>query len=335
MSDNEVLSQEEIDALMHGVDSGEVDTDDGFDRRDNVARSIDLTSHERIVRGRLPTLEMIGNRFARNFRIDLFNLLRRSADVSFVGVNMSKFGEYVHSLQVPSNLNLIRMPPLRGSALVVIDARLVFALVNTYFGGDPRIYSRIEGREFTQVENRIVRMALERALHAMQEAWSPVLPVSFEYQSSEVNPQFANIVSPTEVVVVTTFSLDIEGARGEIHLTLPYAMVEPIRELLDAGMQSDRSEQDQRWARSIRQEIGLARVEVHATLAEAEMTVGELLSLKPGDVLPIDLPESVVLQAEGVPVLRGRFGVSNGQNAVQMIERITAQTEKNQSEVER
>lgn len=319
MTGNDVLSQEEIDALLNGVHSGDVSTDDEYRLRDNVARAIDLTAHERIVRGRMPTLEMIANRFNRSFRVSLYSLLRRTVDVSFLGVRMVKFSEYIHSLPVPTSLNLVRMPPLRGTALVVIESRLVFSLVNAYFGGDPRIAGRLEDRDFTPMESRVIQMTLERALKDQAEAWAPVMHVEFEYTGSEVNPQFANIVNPAEVVVVTSYALDIEGARGEIHLTMPYAMIEPIRELLDAGMQSDRTDSDERWTRSIRDDIEHATVEVHATLIETQLSLGRLLTLKPGDVVPIELPETVELCAENIPLFQGVVGVSNGCNAVQVV----------------
>jgi flagellar motor switch protein FliM len=321
MDRSEVLTQEEIDALLTGVSAGDVSTDEDYHLRDNVARPIDLTAHERIVRGRMPTLEMIGNRFNRSFRVSLFNLFRRTIDVSFGGVRMVKFGEYVHGLRVPTSLNLLRMQPLRGIGLVAIDARLVFSLVNAYFGGDPRIDSRIEGREFTPMESRVIQMTLERLLKDMADAWSPVLQPEFEYLNSEVNPQFANIVNPTEVVVVTTFLLDVEGAHGEIHLTLPYAMLEPIREMLDAGMQSDREDCDERWASTIRGEIENAEVEVHAALVELQLPLGRLLAIRAGDVIPAELMKEVVLCADNVPLFEGTVGVLNGCNAVQITRR--------------
>jgi flagellar motor switch protein FliM len=325
-STRDVLSPAEIDALLDGVDRGEIETTEDYRLRDNVARAIDLTAQERIVRGRMPTLEMIGNRFNRAFRVSLFNLLRRSVDVSFQGVRMIKFGEYAQSLPVPTSLNLIRMPPLRGTALVVLDTPLVSALVNTFFGGDPRLFSHIEGREFTPMETRVIEMTLEQIFRDMEEAWSPVMAVTFESGGAEVNPQFANIVSPVEVVVVARFALNIDGANGEIHLAMPYAMLEPIREVLDSSTQSDRTDRDERWAASIREDIGQAEVEVHATLAEARITLGKLLRLKAGDVVPIELPETVVLCCEKVPVFRASVGVSNGANAVQIVEQINTKS---------
>ncbi|HEY8519068.1 MAG TPA: flagellar motor switch protein FliM [Gammaproteobacteria bacterium] len=325
-ADNDILSQEEIDELLHGVASGAVETQDEYRLHDGVARVVDLTAHERIVRGRMPTLEMIGNRFCRHLRASLFNLLQRAVEVSFHGVKLSKFSEYMHTLHVPTSLNMVRVPPLRGTALVVIDAKLVFALVDNYFGGDGRFHPRIEGREFTLMESRVIQLTLERVFADMQEAWSPVLAVQFEYVSSEVNPQFANIVSPTEVVVVCTFRLDLDGVGGELHVAFPYAMLEPIRDLLDAGVQSDRTGKDERWAASIREEMGFAEVEVHATLAEVQMRLGDLLRLKAGDIVPVELPTLVTLCAENVPLFRGLVGVSNGVNAVQIVEPVKSET---------
>ncbi len=319
MSSRDILSQEEIDALLHGVDSGEVETEDQLRLRDGVARAVDLTAHERIVRGRMPTLEMICNRFCRSLRVSLFNLVHRAVEVSFQGVKLSKFSEYMHTLAVPTSLNMARIPPLRGTGLFVLDARLVFSLVDNYFGGDGRFYTRIEGREFTAMENRVIQLMLERVFGDMQEAWTPLMSVDFEYVNSEVNPQFANIVSPTEVVVICSFALDMDGIGGELHMTLPYAMLEPIRELLDAGIQSDRGGRDERWSRSIRAEMEHATVEVHSTLVETALSLRRLLELKAGDILPVELPESVVLTAGEVPLFRARAGVSEGMNALEII----------------
>jgi len=214
----------------------------------------------------------------------------------------------------------VRIPPLRGTALVVLDAKLVFALVDNFFGGDGRFQPRIEGRDFTLVETRVIGLTLERVFADMQDAWAPVLTLAFEYVNAEINPQFANIVSPTEVVVVSTFKLDLDGVGGELHVAYPYAMLEPIRELLDAGMQSDRASRDERWAQSIREETAYADVEVHATLAEVEMKLGDVLKLKAGDIVPVELPALVMLCAENVPLFRGRFGVVNGTNALEIVE---------------
>ncbi len=317
---HDVLSQDEIDALLHGIDGGAVDTSSDDDTGSG-ARSYDF-NQERIIRGRMPTLEMINERFARLFRIGLFNMLRRTPEVSVGGVEMMKFGEYVHSLYVPTSLNMVKLHPLRGTGLFVIDPKLVFIVVDNFFGGDGRFMAKIEGREFTPTELRVIHNVLQQAFADLKQAWAPVLDVDFEYQSSEVNPQFANIVSPTEVVVVSRFHVELDGGGGDLHVTLPYNMIEPIRDLLDAGLQSDRNEVDERWTRSIREEMKSAEVLLSSILCEVQMTLRDVRSMRPGDIIPIDMPEQVPVFVEDVPVFYGRYGVSNGQAAIKLTEKI-------------
>jgi len=321
MSVNDLLSQDEIDALLHGVDNGDVQTEDDINAHDGVARSFDFTSHDRIVRGRMPTLEMVNERFARRMRVSLFNMLRRSAEISVGGVQMLKFSEYVHSMFVPTSLNIVRVKPLRGTALCVFDPKLVFIIVDNFYGGIGR-HAKIEGREFSLTEQRVINMVLNDAFHDLVDAWKPVMPVDFQFVSMEVNPQFANIVSPTEVVVVSTFHIELDGGGGDFQVTMPYSMLEPIRELLDAGVQSDVTEKDERWAISLREDIKSAEVTLSSTLATIEMNLSDVVKFKEGDILPFDMPEHVVLEAEGVPVFRGEYGVSRGNMAIKIKEQI-------------
>jgi flagellar motor switch protein FliM len=322
MSVNDLLSQDEIDALLHGVSSDEIDTDDGSLTGDGEARSYDFSSQDRIVRGRMPTLEMINERYARLFRISLFNLLRRSAEIAVGGVQMLKFSEYVHSLFVPTSLNLARIHPLRGTALFVLDPKLVFTIVDNYFGGDGRYHTKIEGREFTPTEQRVIQMILKNVFVDLKEAWAPIMNIDFEFMNSEVNPQFANIVSPTEVVVVTIFHVELEGGGGDFHITMPYSMLEPIREVLDAGVQSDVDDTDERWINALRSEIEMATVTLKGRLLETEFTLRDMLHLKPGDIIPVEMPELATVCAENVPVLRGAFGLSHGKNAIKVLEQV-------------
>lgn len=318
---NDLLSQDEIDALLHGVDSGDVDTDGDFSSDDGVARTFDFASHDRIVRGRMPTLEMINERFARRFRITLFNMLRRSAEISVAGIQMLKFSEYVHSMFVPTSLNIVKIAPLRGSALCVFDPKLVFIIVDNYYGGIGR-HAKIEGREFSATEQRVIQIVLNDAFKDLEVAWKPVLPVEFKFTSMEVNPQFANIVSPTEVVVVSTFHVELDGGGGDFQVTIPYSMLEPIRELLDAGIQSDASEMDDRWAKSLNEEIKVAEVELSSTLTETTLPLSQIIKLKPGDIIPIKFPEKVTLCAEDVPIFRGKLGISNDNMAIKILEEV-------------
>ncbi|MGD9843003.1 MAG: flagellar motor switch protein FliM [Steroidobacteraceae bacterium] len=320
MSDQEVLSQDEIDALMHGVDSGEVKIDPAA--APDEVREYDFATQSRIIRGRMPTLEMVNERFARLFRISLFSLLRRTPEISLTPIQTNKFSDYVHSLQVPTNLNLVTVNPLRGSALFIIEPTLIFAIVDSYFGGTGR-HAKIEGREFTATEYRIIQMVLKTAFVDLKEAWSHVFDLNFEYQHSEINPHFANIVSPTEIVVVTKFHIDLDGAGGDLHVTMPYSMLEPMREILDAGMKSDRAEHDERWLQSMREDIEEAQVELSLTVGHSLITVGELMNLKQGDILPTDFDGKATMIVEDVPLFRGSFGASRGNKAIKLEKRIT------------
>jgi flagellar motor switch protein FliM len=314
---SDLLSQDEIDALLHGVDSGAIETEEP-PPEPGVARSYDFSSQDRIVRGRLPTLEMINERFIRTWRIGLFNLLRRSADLSVRGIEMIKFSEYLHSLYVPTNLNLIRLKPLRGVGLVVFEPKLVYTVVDNFFGGDGRYPAKIEGREFTATEMRVIQLLLKQTFTDLVDAWAPVMNVDFEYINSEVNPHFANIVSPREYVVVSRFHVELDGGGGELHITLPYSMLEPIRELLDAGIQSDRVHEDDTFRESVNDLLRGAEVTLSSILTEKRISLRQLTNLKIGDILPIDLPKSIPVCVEQVPVFTGEFGISNGNNAVKI-----------------
>lgn len=320
MAVQDLLSQDEIDALLHGVDDGAIDTD--LDSDPGSIKSYDLTSQDRIVRGRMPTLAMINERFARYTRISMFNLMRRSADVAVGGVQVMKFGEYVHTLYVPTSLNLVKMKPLRGTALFILDAKLVFKLVDNFFGGDGR-HAKIEGREFTPTELRVVRMVLDQAFVDLKEAWQAVHDVTFEYVNSEVNPALANIVSPSEVVVVSTFHIELDGGGGDLHVTMPYSMIEPLREVLDSGVQSDVDEHDERWVRALREEITGVKVPLNATVVKTELKLRDLLSMQAGDVIPVEMPDYMVLCANGVPTFKSKLGSVKGNLALQILGPVT------------
>jgi flagellar motor switch protein FliM len=322
MAINDLLSQDEIDALLHGVSGGDIETETDEGLAEGEARTYDFASEERIVRGRMPTLEMINERFSRHFRISLFNMLRRSAEISVGGVEMMKFAEYVHTLYVPTSLNMIKIRPLRGTALLVLDPKLVFIVVDNFFGGDGRYHAKIEGREFTPTEQRVIQMLLNLAFKDLREAWAPVMDVDFEYINSEVNPQFANIVSPTEVVVASKFHIELEGGGGDLHMTMPYSMLEPIREMLDAGVQSDRTDTDERWMVALREEIRSTEVELESGLTEVELTLRDIMHMKAGDIIPIEMPELVTLRAEGIPIFRGTLGVANDNMAIKIVKQV-------------
>lgn len=318
---NEHLSQDEIDTLLNSVDNGDIDTAPVHGEIDPADVEVyDFSSQDRIIRGRMPTLDMVNERFIRLIRNSMFNMLHRTIDITTTGVQLIKFSDYVKKLFMPTSLNLVHMNPLRGTALCVIDPNLVFSTVDNFFGGDGRYHTRIEGREFTPTENRVIQILLDHIFSDLSRAWQPVIEIEFKLQGSEINPQFVNIVSPSEVIVVTTFKMDLEGGGGEFHIVIPYSMLEPIRDLLDTGVKNDQEEVDQIWINTMKEEMKQACVQIDSSMAHTRLTLGEILNLNDGDIIPIEIPDLVTVRAGNVPIFRGVLGKSNGKNAIQFVE---------------
>ena len=317
----EFLSQEEVDALLKGV-TGETDALPEADSQDGV-RSYNLGKQERIVRGRMPTLEIINDRFARLLMIGMFNFMRRSPEISVGAVKVAKYSEFIRNLVVPTNLNVVHMKPLRGSCLFIFDPSLVFAVVDNLFGGDGRFHSRVEGRDFTLTEQRIIHRLLQVVFEDYEKAWAPVHPVKFEYVRSEMHTQFANIATPSEIVVTTSFNIELGQASGQFHVVMPYSMIEPIRDVLYSAMQGDSYEPDKRWVRMLSKQVQLAEVDLVAQFARIPVTVEQILGMKAGDVIGAEIPKSVVAEVDGVPVFECTYGTQNGQYAIK-VDRILA-----------
>ncbi|MDE3020280.1 MAG: flagellar motor switch protein FliM [Pseudomonadota bacterium] len=313
---SEILSQEEIDALLKGV-TGETDEPSAESASLGI-QAYNFAKQERIVRGRMPTLEIINERFARQFRIGLFNFMRRNAEISVGPVKVVKYSEFIRNLIVPTNMNIVQVKPLRGSALFIFDPNLVFLVVDNLFGGNGQFHMRVEGRDFTPTEQRIIQNMLRVAFEEMEYAWKTVYPIQFEYVRSEMNTQFANIASPTEVVVVTTFNIELGGGGGDFHVCLPYAMIEPIRTLLTSTTQGDRMESDDRWLGLLRSQVRLAEVELSASLGHAELTLADVLGMKAGDLIMIDIPRAISATVDEIPVLECSYGVRNGRYALKV-----------------
>ena len=245
-------------------------------------------------------------------------MLRKTPEISINGIQMIKFSEYINTLFVPTSLSLIRMEPLRGTGLIMLDPKLVFVLVDNFFGGDGSIDAKIEGREFTHTEIRVIEKVVHTCFVDLTSAWESVLKVNFSYHSHEVNPNLANIVSPTEVLVVSSFHIELNGGGGDLQVVYPYSMIEPIRTILDAGVQSDRGDTDKRWSILLKEELQHAKIEIKAILAEKELKVSDLINFEVGDVIPIDMHDQVMLLAEGVPVMCGQYGAYQGNSAVKI-----------------
>jgi flagellar motor switch protein FliM len=319
MAPEKILEPAEIDALIKGVNSGAVSTQPGVAPAE--ARPYDFTMPQRTVRTKFPALELIDERFARALRQSLTTLLRRPADVTAKAPQIQTFADYLRTLKAPTSLNLVRFTPLRGTALLTLDARLVFALVDQYFGGSGRA-AVIEGREFTATEQRIIHMLLRNVFADLREAWGPVADIELEFVQSEVNPHMAAVDSPTEIALVSAYQVELAGNGGALHVALPYSMIEPLRETLSTTLPAAHRDRNPHWSHMLMQEVEEAAVELRVQLTQSSVTLAQLLNLKADDILPCDFAGKVTLCAEEIPLFRGSFGLSRGQQAVKIEERL-------------
>ena len=317
---SQVLSQEEVDALLRGVTDGEIETEAEYVADDSGIVPYDLTSQERIIRGRMPTLDIINQRFSRLFRNALSSALRKVLDISAVSTDTVKFGEFIKSLPVPASLHIFKIEPLRGFALLVVESKLVFALVDTFFGGVGEAKMKIEGRDFTTIEQRMIRKVVHMVLEDMESAWKPVHQVKMSFVRSEVNPQFAAIVPPTDVVVAIMFEVELDQVNGTMTVCLPYSTIEPIIAKLRAGFQSDQLEIDQAWIKRLRDRLTSAYVQIKVEMGTASMSTRDYMALREGDVVQLDndADSEMIIRVEGIPKFKGMPGVVKGNRAVRV-----------------
>jgi len=333
---NQVLSQSEVDALLAAVSDGEVTTADssksesGGSSRSAEGKNIvnyDLTSQYRIIRGRLPQLEVIYEKFMRAFRVSLSSTLRKIASITLTSTEFLKFGEFINTLPMPTCMSVLRFGNLRGSALMVIESKLAYALVDSFFGGADRPYTKIDGKEFTQIELSIVRKVVELAINDLENAWISVEKIDCSFVRTEVNPQFVGIVPPTDVVIASTFDVELENATGTISIVVPYATIEPIKQKLSSGFQVESDQTDKKlWTSIIKEQLLETNVEVKVNLGQTEILLQDLMGMKNGDVIPLDQDASgeIDVQIENVRKFKGYYGIHHGTVAVQ----VTRQIEK-------
>lgn len=322
----QILSQDEVDALLQGI-TGESQKLEAEEVPQGGVRTYDLSSQERIVRGRMPTMEIINERFARNIRLGLFNLIRKSPEVSIGGIKVQKYSAFLREIVVPTNFNIVSVKPLRGSGLIVCDPSVVFATIDALFGGAGKFHTRIEGRDFSLTEQRVIARLLEVICTEYKNAWKNIYPLELEYQRSEMQPQFATIASPSEIVVSTSFSFEIGEASGAVHVCIPYSTLEPIRDVLYSTMQGDVGSADRRWINLLTTQIQAAEVDLVAELATARATVEQLLAFKPGDFIELDLDPAIQAKVDGVPVLDCTYGTANNRYAIK-VDRLISSSEQ-------
>jgi len=334
---SQTLTQDEVDALLNAVsdEGGEGDAlggagDMGGDDMsmltgDSEIQPYDLTNQDRVIRGRMPTLDIIYERFIRLFRMSLSNSLRKIASISIISTDLLKFGEFVNTLPIPSCMCIMRFESLRGPALLVFESKLAYALVDSYFGGTDRPYTKIEGKEFTRIELSIMEKVMDLALTDLEEAWTPVHKTDISYVRTEVNPQFVGVVPPSDIIISTTFEIELENASGTIALVIPYSTLEPIKNKLNQSFQTESERGDKVWTAMMEEHIRHANANVIVNLGETTITVGDLVNLNVGDVIPLnqDTDAELDLCVEGVAKFKCHFGVSRGNRAIQITKPLT------------
>ncbi len=331
---NQVLSQSEVDALLAAVSEGEIETSEssggGGPKDDRVVVVYDLTSQDRIIRGRLPQLDVIYEKFMRSFRVSLSSALRKIASLNHASTDFLKFGEFINTLPMPTCMSVLRFSTLRGSALFVIESKLAYALVDSFFGGDDRPYSKVEGKDFTPIEISIVRKVVDLAIEDLEAAWESIHPIECSFVRTEVNPQFVGIVPPTDVVIASAFDVELENANGTITLVIPYSTIEPIKQKLSTGFQVESDQTDKKlWTSIIKDQLLDTELEVKVNLGHSEISLKELMSLKEGDVIPLDQDangEFDILVQE-VKKYKGLYGVYHGSVAMQITKPIIKETD--------
>ncbi len=322
---SQVLSQSEVDALLSAVSESETRTDSNGKRDERVVVVYDLTSQDRIIRGRLPQLDVIYEKFMRAFRVTLSSAIRKIASLNHSSTDFLKFGEFINTLPTPTCMSVLRMGNLRGSALFVIETKLAYALIDSFFGGDDRPYTKVEGKDFTPIELSIVKKVVELALKDLEDAWESVEVIDCSFVRTEINPQFVGIVPPTDVVIASTFDVELEKASGTMTLVMPYAAIEPIKQKLSSGFQVEADQTDKKiWTKIISEQLRDINVDIKVNLGESMITIEDLMELKVGDVMPLnqDASKEISVMVEGVPKFKGFYGVSHGSVAMKVTEKI-------------
>jgi flagellar motor switch protein FliM len=315
-----VLSQDEVDSLLKGVTTGEVETETDRVAPDGGTTRYDFTSQDQIIHARMPTFEVVTGGFARRFRSTLSTMVRKECDVEVVSLDMIRFEEFSHALPVPTSLHIFRLEPLMGQALIIFDTRLVFSLIECYFGGKGAKEVRIEGRDFTPIETTMIQKVVGVCLDDYAASWDRVHKLKMAYVRSEMNTQFATIVLPGDLVIVTRFDVDMEGVGGVMTICIPYSTLEPIRDKLYAGFQTEQLRTDANWRKRVRERIQETAVGMVVELGTLQISAEGLLGLKVGDVVQLkqDVSDPLVAKIEGMAKFKGRIGVIKGNRAIKI-----------------
>ena len=320
---NQVLSQDEINALLQGLSDGAEEIKEEVPSVGDVkATKYDLASQEKIIRGRMPTMELIYDRFVRSFRTSLYKFINKTCLINVDGIEIIKFGAFIKKLPQPSSLHIFRMPPLQGYAMMVLSTPFIFSIIDTLFGGKGSAKGKVEGREFTPIESRLISKITMMALETMKEAWSPIHPVDFVYVRSEMNPMAMSIVPASDVVIIVTVGVELENESSTISICIPYSTIEPIRQKLTTGLQTTRFEIDNTTKNRMIANLMRTDVNVRVELARGEAKAKFISGLQVGNIIQLEtapIDPSIVF-VEGIPKFNGKAGTFRGSRAVKILD---------------
>ena len=320
---SQLLSQEEIDALVTNADADSSGfSSPGIYRTNPNAAIYDLASEDSGLVAHLGALEMISDRFSRLFRVTLAGMLQYQPKIKIAELRVESFSDYRKQLKVPISLNIIKLDGLRGNALFVIEPQIIFNSLDRFFGGGGKSRTTVEGmREFTPTESRVIQMIVEGIFSDMKKSWEPVYKLNFEHVTSEINPQFAQIVDDTDLVIVSEFTIEMANdITGSIQVVYPFGAMKPIRHLLKNQVQADYAdERDRIWKHQLKDCVKDVELDLKSDLAYPRISLLDLMNLKVGDIIPIKMPDTVIVQVEGVPTYEGIYGTVNGHAAIRLL----------------
>ncbi len=314
----DILGQDEIDALMRGMGGVQVGEDDSVGRTDVVL--YDFTNQERVVRGKFPALDVIAERFARCFQRRLIDMVQVGVEISSGEIKVLKMNEYLRNLSFPTSLNIIKIEVLGGLGLFAINSKLIFNAIDLYYGGNGQVHFKIEGREYTPVEVGFVKSLITECIECMEFAWESVLPIKIEMMHTEMNPKFASIVDPVEMVVIAPVKVKFESQEGQLDVVLPLALLEPIKDILEEGLRSSQGEAEKRWNKTLRDEAKDILVNVRSELTQIHLSMEDVLAMEVGDVIPFEMPDRALVTVEDMAIGHGRIGVYEGKKAIEMLD---------------
>ncbi len=314
----QILSQDEVDALLKGIAGGDIEEpEEHIDEEALEYSSYDFRRQERIVQIKMPAMEAINDVFLRSIRASISGALRRILDVTAVPMELDRFGAFVRTLPVPSSLQIFKMEPFRGHALFVIEPKLVFAFVECFLGGNGTRNVRIEGRDFTGIEQRLIQRVVNLILSDMEKAWYSLQPIKVQHIRSEINPQFAKICEPEDVVIINRYEVDMDRAVGSITSCIPLTNLESVKQKLMSTFQREQSDEDISLKRILTENIKNVSAELNVELGKTILSAGDILNLEIGDIIQLDKRKDEMLPAfiAGVRKYMGSPGIHRGNKA--------------------